>query len=102
MLSDEGQEERRRAVPELLATTPYLATLGLVVERHEPDDVTVRLPFRTDLTNDGRTYHGGVVATVLDTAGALAAWSKHDFDRGVRAATVSPAVHTSPLRRAVT
>lgn len=79
-------------MPALFAGTPYLATLGLDVVRYEPDDVEVRLPFRHDLSNDGHTYHGGVVAAVLDTAGALAAWSNHDFDRGVRAATVAMSI----------
>jgi uncharacterized protein (TIGR00369 family) len=61
----------------------------MVFERYEPDDVTVRLPFRADLTNDGTYYHGGVIAAVMDTTGALAAWSNHDFDKGSRASTVS-------------
>lgn len=91
-LTEEEQTRRRGAIPQLFATTPYLSTLGLIVERYQPDEVSVRLPFRDDLTNDGRTYHGGVVATTLDTAGALAAWSNHDFDRGIRAATVSLSV----------
>ena len=51
--------------------------------------MTLRLPFRPALTNDGTYYHGGVVASVLDTAGAAAAWSNHDFDKGSRASTVS-------------
>ncbi|MCL4445401.1 MAG: PaaI family thioesterase [Actinobacteria bacterium] len=88
-LSDDEQLKRRKAIPELFLSTPYLSTLGLVIDRYEPDDVVVRLPFQPEFTNDGKTYHGGVVATMLDTAGALAAWSNHDFDRGVRAATVS-------------
>jgi uncharacterized protein (TIGR00369 family) len=91
-LSEEEQVVRRQAMPALFVGTPYLATLGLVVEHYEPDEVEIRLPFRHDLSNDGHTYHGGVVATMLDTAGALAAWSNHDFDRGVRAATVSMSV----------
>ncbi|MHB8219470.1 MAG: PaaI family thioesterase [Acidimicrobiales bacterium] len=91
-LTGEEQAARRQAMPALFLGTPYLATLGLVVERYDPDDVEIRLPFRHDLSNDGRTYHGGVVATMLDSAGALAAWSNHDFDRGVRAATVSMSV----------
>jgi uncharacterized protein (TIGR00369 family) len=88
-LSEEQQQASRRAVPEVMAATPYLASLGLVYERYEPDDITVRLPFRADLTNDGTYYHGGVIAAVMDTAGALAAWSNHDFDKGSRASTVS-------------
>lgn len=91
-LTDGEQLERRRMIPSLLTATPFVALLGLVVERYEPDDVTVRLPFRHELSNDGRTYHGGVIATVLDTTAALTAWSNHDFDRGVRSATVSLAV----------
>ena len=66
--------------------------LGLQVERYEPDDVATRLPFRIELSNDGSTYHGGVVGAVIDTTGALAAWSNHDFERGMRASTVSMAV----------
>jgi uncharacterized protein (TIGR00369 family) len=91
-LTEEEQLARRRAMPDLFIATPFLSTLGLVLEHYEPDDVVLRLPFRYDLSNDGHTYHGGVVATMLDTTAALAAWSNHDFDRGVRAATVSLSV----------
>jgi uncharacterized protein (TIGR00369 family) len=88
-LSDEEQARRRAAVAELMPTTPYLAGLGIRIERYEPDEATVRLPFRADLTNDGTYYHGGVIAAVIDTAGAAAAWSNHDFDKGARASTVA-------------
>jgi uncharacterized protein (TIGR00369 family) len=54
--------------------------------------VVIRLPFRAELTNDGTYYHGGVIATVIDTAGAAAAWSNHDFTKGARASTVSMSV----------
>jgi uncharacterized protein (TIGR00369 family) len=91
-LTEAEQHRRRAAMPELFAGTPYVGSLGLVVEHYEPDDVTMRLPFRPDLTNDGATYHGGVVASVVDTTGGLAAWSNHDFDRGIRAATVSVSI----------
>lgn len=91
-LDDDEQQRRRHAVRDLMPSTPYLAGLGVVFDRYEPDDVVVRLPFREDLTNDGVVYHGGVIASVLDTAGAAAAWSNHDFDKGARASTVSMSV----------
>ena len=91
-LSDEEQQRRRRAVADLMPATPFLAGLGIVIDRYDPDDVTIRLPFREDLTNDGTYYHGGVVASVLDTAGAAAAWSNHDFTKGARASTISMSV----------
>ena len=91
-LSDEEQQARRAAVLAHMPTTPYLAGLGVVLDRYETDDVTIRLPFREDLTNDGVYYHGGVIAAVMDTAGAAAAWSNHDFDKGIRASTISMAI----------
>jgi uncharacterized protein (TIGR00369 family) len=91
-LTDEQQQSMREAVPKTMLSTPYLSWLGLGFDRYEPDDVVMRLPFRAELTNDGTYYHGGVVAAVLDTAGAAAAWSNHDFNKGVRASTVSMSV----------
>ncbi len=91
-LTDEQQQQRRLAVRDLMLTTPFLAGLGIVFERYEPDDVTIRLPFRADLTNDGTYFHGGVIASVLDTTGAAAAWSNHDFGKGMRASTVAMSI----------
>ena len=75
-----------------MPATPFLSGLGVVIDRYDPDDVVLRLPFRPDLTNDGTHYHGGVIASVIDTAGAAAAWSNHDFDKGARASTISMTV----------
>lgn len=91
-LTEHDQQARRMAVAELMPKTPFLSSLGVVFDRYEPDDVVLRLPFRPDLTNDGTYYHGGVIASVIDTAGAAAAWSNHDFDKGARASTVSLSV----------
>jgi len=99
-LSEEQQQAVRRAVPAAMPSTPYLSGLGLVFESYEADDVTVRLPFRAELTNDGRVYHGGVVAGVMDSAGAAAAWSNHDFSRGTRASTVALSVQYVAAARA--
>ncbi len=88
-LSEEEQQKRRQAVRELMPKTPYIGLLGLKFDKYEPDEVIMRLPFKHDLTNDGFVYHGGVIASAIDTAGAAAAWSNHDFEKGVRASTVS-------------
>ena len=92
MLSEEEQQARRAAIPKIMPKTPYLGGLGIVFDRYEPDEATLRLPFREDLTNDGVYYHGGVIASVIDTAGAAAAWSNHDFDKGARASTVAMSI----------
>ena len=88
-LTEEEQQQRRQALVDLMPTTPFIASLGLVFEEVSPELAIVRLRFRHELTNDGTYYHGGVIASVIDTCGALAAWSNHDFDKGMRASTVS-------------
>lgn len=87
-MSEQDQQRRRAMVAEHMPRTPFISLLGLQVEKFEPDDVAMRLPFREDLTNEGVYYHGGAIAGALDTCGALAAWSNHDFAKGARASTV--------------
>jgi uncharacterized protein (TIGR00369 family) len=91
-MSDEEQQRRRAAVAQIMPSTPYLSGLGIRIERYDPDEATIRLPFRDDLTNDGTYYHGGVIASAIDTAGAAAAWSNHDFTKGARASTIAMSV----------
>jgi uncharacterized protein (TIGR00369 family) len=91
-LTAEEQQARRQAIVEMMPKTPFIGGLGMVFEEIAPDTAVVRLPFRHDLTNDGTFYHGGVVAAVIDTCGALAAWSNHDFNKGMRASTISMSV----------
>jgi uncharacterized protein (TIGR00369 family) len=91
-LTEDEQQRRRLAIRDLMPTTPFIQGLGLVFDRYEPDNVVMRLPFREDLTNDGTFFHGGVIASAMDTAGAAAAWSNHDFDKGARASTVSMSI----------
>lgn len=91
-ISEDEQQRRRQAIAELMPTSPFLGRLGVSFDRYEPDDVVLRLPFRPDLTNDGTYYHGGVIASAIDTAGAAAAWSNHDFAKGTRASTISMSI----------
>ena len=93
MTDQDPNIRKRQAIADIMPKTPYIGGLGIVFDKYEPDDVTLRLPFREDLTNDGTVYHGGVVAAVIDTAGAAAAWSNHDFERGAKASTVSMTVN---------
>ncbi|UQX11145.1 hypothetical protein [Candidatus Mycobacterium methanotrophicum] len=49
-LTDEQQHMHRQAVRELMPTTPFLAGLGIVFERYEPDAAK-----QSDLLCHGRT-----------------------------------------------
>lgn len=91
-MTEDEQRTRRQMVVDLMPKTPFIASLGLIIERFGPDEATVRIPFSPTLTNDGTYYHGGVVAAAIDTCGAVAAWSNHDFDKGIRASTIGMSV----------
>lgn len=77
----------------VMVGTRFIKALGTEVEQWGADGVQLRVPFAEDLTNDGREYHGGVIAALMDTAGAAAVWAGHDFDRGLKASTVSMTVN---------
>jgi uncharacterized protein (TIGR00369 family) len=92
-LSPEDQAKRRGFMRGVMVKTPYISSLGIVVERWDPEGVTLRMPFDPELTNDGAVYHGGAVASLMDTTGAAAVWAGHDFDKGARAATISMTIN---------
>lgn len=50
-----------------------LATIGTTLERVEPGEVELRLPFRDDLTQQHGFLHAGAMTTVVDTACGYAA-----------------------------
>ena len=85
--------ERQRA---RLASAPALAWLQASLEELEPDYAVVKLPYRRELTNGSGTVHGGVLATLADTAVAFALSTSFDGKMGF--ATSDMTIHF--LRRA--
>ena len=85
--------ERQRA---RLAAAPALAWLQASLEELEPDYAGVKLPYRRELTNGSGTIHGGVLATLADTAVAFALSTSFDGKMGF--ATSDMTIHF--LRRA--
>lgn len=92
-LTEEEQQQRRQAVRELMFQTPYIEGMGMVPEEWTEEGVKIRLPFAAKLSNDGRVFHGGAIASLFDTAGAAAVWAGHDFDKGAKAATVNVSIN---------
>jgi uncharacterized protein (TIGR00369 family) len=54
---------------------PYHHRLGIRVEAIETDRVRLRVPYKDENSNPGRALHGGVAASTINIAGALAAWT---------------------------
>lgn len=54
---------------------PFMATLGATLESVSPGEVEIRLPFRSELTQQHGFLHAGAVSAVLDSACGYAALS---------------------------
>lgn len=79
-----GEELMWAFVPE----SPFVGHLG--AELVETGDGFARLhaPFRDELVTLGRTVHGGVLASLIDTAAMVAAWCGAEVPDNLRGTTV--------------
>src|SRR5262249_3877368 len=71
----------------------FNALIGMSITRWEPDGVRFEVPFRDELSSHADTFHGGVVATLIDVAAGGAVLAGHDFAHGSRLLTVSMMVN---------
>ena len=67
------QFEKR--VRESFAAQRFMATIGAKLESVSAGAVSIRLPFRDDLTQQDGFFHAGVLASVADSACGYAAYS---------------------------
>lgn len=79
-----------------LAASPALAWLSPELTEVGLDRAVIKLPYRDTLTNGSGTVHGGVLATLADTAVAFALSTNFDGKMGF--ATADLTIHF--LRRA--
>src|SRR5271169_2575563 len=79
-----------------LAASPALGWLRPELTELELDRAVLKLPYREELTNGSGTVHGGILATLADTAVAFALSTNFDGKMGF--ATADLTIHF--LRRA--
>ena len=73
---------------QLVARSPLGRLLGLQLEKCAGDDVSIRLPYRDEVTTAGDLVHGGAIAALVDTAATAVAWSGVEDAAGHRGTTV--------------
>jgi uncharacterized protein (TIGR00369 family) len=83
----------RSALADLLASSPFIARLGIRVTHAGAGLARLTLPAGDATRAADGTVHEGALATLLDTAGATAAWSLVPLDPRVRASTIG--IHVS-------
>ncbi len=65
-------DDQRRRVERMRDAVPFLKLLGIEVESVGPGAATLLLPVREELTRNDGIIHGGAVASVIDSAFAVA------------------------------
>jgi len=86
-----GNTSRTRSdiIRQFLPISPYVGHLGIQLTDMRPDEATLRLPFSDSLITIGTTVHGGAIASLIDTAAMVAAWSDDSVPDNMRGTTVS-------------
>ena len=80
-MSTPSVDPRNAAMLEsVLIGSPVARALGIRFDEVEVDHVELLLPFSMQHITVGDMVHGGVIATLIDVAGAAAAFSAVDLD----------------------
>src|SRR5690348_16073146 len=79
---------RADIIRQFLPTSPYVGHLGIRLADMQPDMAILALPFTNSLITIGTTVHGGAIASLIDTAAMVAAWSDTTVPDNLRGTTV--------------
>jgi uncharacterized protein (TIGR00369 family) len=77
---------------QFLPSSPFVGHLGLALDEAEEGRAVLSLPFRQELVTIGTTVHGGAIASLVDTAAMVAAWSGAEIPEQLRGTTVALSV----------
>lgn len=96
----EGSLSGAEIARQYVATSPYISHLGIQLVALQPGGATLALPFQESLATVGTVIHGGAIASLMDTAGAVAAWSDVEAPASGRGSTVNLTVsYLAPAQR---
>ncbi|HLZ61835.1 MAG TPA: PaaI family thioesterase [Ktedonosporobacter sp.] len=84
-----GAEIMRQFLP----NSPYVGHLGIQLTDMQPDIAVLTLPFTPAIATLGTIVHGGAIASLIDTAAMVAAWSNAGVQNNPRGTTVGLTVN---------
>ncbi len=76
-------------IRQFFPTSPYVKHLGMQLTDLQPGMAILTLPFTDALVTIGTIVHGGAIASLIDTAATVAAWSDAEIPAKVRGTTVN-------------
>ncbi len=79
-------------IRQFFPNSPFVAHLGIQLTNIQPGVATLTLPFASALVTIGTIVHGGAIASLIDTAAMVAAWSDVEVPAKARGTTVNLSV----------
>jgi uncharacterized protein (TIGR00369 family) len=76
-------------IRQFLPASPYVGHLGIQLTAIQPSVAQLSLPFTDALVTTGTIVHGGAIASLIDTAAAVATWSNAEVPANIRGVTVN-------------
>jgi uncharacterized protein (TIGR00369 family) len=74
-MAETVQNENTERMAKVIALTPYMRHLGMEFLEAGEGYAKLRLRFQKENTTVADALHGGAVASLIDTTGAMAAWT---------------------------
>ena len=73
--------------------SPYVSHLGMQLAEMDRDRAVLTLPFQQEIITIGTIVHGGAIASLIDAAAMVAAWSGAEATASTRGTTVALTVN---------
>jgi uncharacterized protein (TIGR00369 family) len=70
-----SEATRSELIQAFVVHSPFARELGIEIAEITGDRAELTMPFREGIATFGDTIHGGAIATLIDTAGMVAAWA---------------------------
>ena len=74
-MTETATNENIERMGKVIALTPYMKHLGMELVEAQDGYAKLRLHFQKENTTMADALHGGAVASLIDTTGAMAAWT---------------------------
>ncbi len=74
-MAEADATENTKRMAKVIEHTPYMRHLGMELVEASDGYAKVRLRFQKENTTAAQALHGGAIASLIDTTGAMAAWT---------------------------
>jgi uncharacterized protein (TIGR00369 family) len=76
---DEAQEKNLKRMAKVIAVMPFTSHLGMEFVEGEQGYAKIKLRYQDENSTMGKALHGGAIASLIDTTGAMAAWTTSEI-----------------------